>query len=768
MGANMGVIGPAPPVPPAIDPVVTSISTVNWKDGTAGITFTGTDFGDAGASVDASYQGTDQNDTVSGSMTVTDQTDTQLTITVVIPTDGGVDQSGFYDVLVTHSTGAVSNTTQVLIGPNQTVSGGGVEHESGLVDIDFAADIIQDKIDAELAGTFYHCFNLAEEKSFIPQANDQYIGDSTCGMRGSKKFTDGAGGTWAADGSSWKETNQTQNETSGGITATMRTGWDAVNRRTSDLWIGDNVQDIAKLARVRRYPSKAAAEAALVAAATLSGSTPIETHLQASGVNRKFRSDLFWVTQTAHGMEAGDCFKLTGCDAVGGITPNGLYNVVQVEANRFLARFGSDATSATTGGGSSVMLTKFVGEFFDEGTNTRWLNIDPTSNIEIYAATTTRAITHAVGGVIIKGQDNDNKWPFYQFMNDMHDGAAVHFANGASRENWLLKFLDIHHNHGAGVRFEDDGHRVEDCVSTANGALGFTVFGQSSGPVLITSFLMRRCIMDYNGWTGVNRAFVAGIKLQFCGGIDVDQISCGRNNGGGFWPDSQNFIAAAKKIKRVHSYANASHNFYWEANKVDLQGDGDSIIENCLLQESGWEFNAFNAIQPACMQMDRNSGDTTHRSIFRNSVVEVANYADTGPNNGIRIGTTTGSPDSDYNESTGNRIVYQGVTKGIPGSGFMGFGSISQSEIDNMKLNAVINNNTYYHTGSSTDKIFSNIATGNSNPRKTLAEWLDLDLNKWDPDSTVNFDATAPLVDLPWGDIPVWDDILLETTTPTL
>jgi len=214
MGGQMGVIGPAPPVPPAIDPIVTSISTVNWKDGATGITITGTDFGDSGASVDVSFQGKNKDiegtpdDTISGQMSVTAQTDTQITITIVIPTVSSVEQPMYYDALVTHSTGAVSNTTQVLIGPNQTVHADNTEHASGMVLIDNPTDDPQTVIDREAAGTFFHWTGMSVEKQVTPRAADQYIFSAGAGMDGSKSITEGDV-TWAVDGSNWKITSQT-------------------------------------------------------------------------------------------------------------------------------------------------------------------------------------------------------------------------------------------------------------------------------------------------------------------------------------------------------------------------------------------------------------------------------------------------------------------------------------------------------------------------------------------------------------------------------
>ena len=64
------------------------------------------------------------------------------------------------------------------------------------------------------------------------------------------------------------------------------------------------------------------------------------------------------VTHSSHGLSTGDRVTFASSDAVGGITPNSVEMVITVvNANSYTVVFTSNASSSTTGGGSSVTFT---------------------------------------------------------------------------------------------------------------------------------------------------------------------------------------------------------------------------------------------------------------------------------------------------------------------------------------------------------------------------------------------------------------------------
>lgn len=63
------------------------------------------------------------------------------------------------------------------------------------------------------------------------------------------------------------------------------------------------------------------------------------------------------VTAPNHGLTTGNSVSISGAVAVGGITPNGTFNVTVTTPNAFTYTFGSNASSTTSGGGSAVIVT---------------------------------------------------------------------------------------------------------------------------------------------------------------------------------------------------------------------------------------------------------------------------------------------------------------------------------------------------------------------------------------------------------------------------
>lgn len=748
MGGNMGVIGPAPPVPPAVDPVVTSISTVNWKDGATGITLTGTDFGDSGASVDVSFQGKNQNDTISGQMSVTAQTDIQITITVVIPTSGGVDQPMYYDALVTHSTGAVSNTTQVLIGPNQTVAG--TEHASGLALINNPTDTPQTIIDAEAAGTFFLWTGVSVEKTATFKANDQCIYSAGAEMDGSKKITEGAGGTWTADGNSWKETTQTQTDDSS--TSITTEDWDDVNVNSAEFFIALATQSSKRACRMRRYDTKLKAEDA-DSSATL-GSNPIETHV--AGLEKA--ADEVWITQTAHGLLFGEAIQLSGADEVGGITLNGFYTVTEVEDDRFLIQHESNATSAATGGGASVTMVKGIGVFFDSGVpDTVYINIDPTASptIDIYASTTAKAISVDVGGLIIRGQDDDNKYQIYRYANPLQTG-AIQFSFGSGQDNNTFQFGEISRCHGNGLHSKESGHNYWDMKYTYMGQLGFAggTAGDSDGTA--TGGTWRRIRSYYNRTTDVDVEVSGGFKIVRTSQIDMDQVSAGRNSSRGCWFDIHNdFVGDG--VRRLHSFNNAREGIFMELTDLTVLTSGDSKIYNSLSQDNGWGTSSYFALEPPNIEITAVKGDATHQFIVENCVVQSYDHPDSGrmPSNGIRVALDNRGTQTRDIIVRGNLVVARGQNHQ---NGFQRKGPASAAEFTEMMDNTEWSNNTYYtvEVTEAGNKVFHHVV-GTTNTDLTWAQWKDLGFDTVASGSSITFNTLGPVTTWNKFDMPTWD-----------
>lgn len=66
-------------------------------------------------------------------------------------------------------------------------------------------------------------------------------------------------------------------------------------------------------------------------------------------------SNVVEVEDTAHGLNSGDIIYIAGATAVGGITPNGAFEVAtSIDADHYTFLFTSDATSSATGGGNAI------------------------------------------------------------------------------------------------------------------------------------------------------------------------------------------------------------------------------------------------------------------------------------------------------------------------------------------------------------------------------------------------------------------------------
>lgn len=68
-------------------------------------------------------------------------------------------------------------------------------------------------------------------------------------------------------------------------------------------------------------------------------------------------STIVTVTDTGHNLEDGCTVTISGAAAVGGITPNGAFAISVIDANTYSYHFTASASSAATGGGSSVVAT---------------------------------------------------------------------------------------------------------------------------------------------------------------------------------------------------------------------------------------------------------------------------------------------------------------------------------------------------------------------------------------------------------------------------
>lgn len=79
--------------------------------------------------------------------------------------------------------------------------------------------------------------------------------------------------------------------------------------------------------------------------------------LGAGPVSVTLNSQVVKITDTAHNLENGSTVTVSGATAVGGITPNGTFQITVVDANSYTFMFTSAATTTTTGGGSAVVVT---------------------------------------------------------------------------------------------------------------------------------------------------------------------------------------------------------------------------------------------------------------------------------------------------------------------------------------------------------------------------------------------------------------------------
>ena len=97
------------------------------------------------------------------------------------------------------------------------------------------------------------------------------------------------------------------------------------------------------------------------------------------------------VTHSSHGLSTGDRVTFASSDAVGGITPNSVEMVITVvNANSYTVVFTSNASSSTTGGGSSVTFTA------NNGTQTLGSNPFSISN-----TSSTITVAHTSHGLVV-------------------------------------------------------------------------------------------------------------------------------------------------------------------------------------------------------------------------------------------------------------------------------------------------------------------------------------------------------------------------------
>jgi len=98
------------------------------------------------------------------------------------------------------------------------------------------------------------------------------------------------------------------------------------------------------------------------------------------------------VTHSSHGLSVGDRVTYAGSSAVGGITPNSVEMVIAsvVNANSYTVAFTSNASSSTTGGGSSVTFTA------NNGTQTLGSNPFSVSN-----TSATITVAHTAHGLVV-------------------------------------------------------------------------------------------------------------------------------------------------------------------------------------------------------------------------------------------------------------------------------------------------------------------------------------------------------------------------------
>lgn len=748
MGGNMGVIV-AVQDPPG-DPVITSISTVNWKDGTTGIIFTGTNFGIVEGSVNVSVQGAKENDTISIAQTVTAWTDTSITITAVIPVNGSVDWPGYYDASASHILGTKSNTIQVLIGPNQTVVG--VEHASGLAHIDAGVPHVpQTQIDLEAAGTFYLVEGTFIEKSIQPQAADQYIGHvGGCKFDGSKAVTG-----FTVSGSNWVATGQTQSDTN--QSANTRS-WHDDNIGQADFFIALDSQNQDHMVRIRRYNAEAA-NASADSSATL-GANPFTTHFG----ELKFRDNLVSVADT-NPPEHGEAVYFQGADAGGGITIDGFYTVIEDNSDGYLIEHESDATSASAGGGSSVTRVKGIGVFFDNANNQVFLNIDPTGTptINVRASTTDLCFdlrTTAVDDVVVRGASNAAKLQILRYADITHLGGGIclRVSGGGQSDRFTGVNLNIHHLHSTGIQILGDDHKFYDCITSFMGQHGIMAIKEFD--VRTDNLSYYRMVADYNNTADYSGGSSAGIKLLQTTNVVGDQITCGRNRAVGYWHDTKCSIksGAGNGLKRLHSYFNGGSQVFMEgADYAAFGGAGDSVISNSLVQVRSFSSTSFNGVRPAGFLVIRNLGTSTQATVIRTSVVEAyEDHPDLGPMMMIGLGVSGQGPDAKFMRIEDNLCVVVGSARGVGRSGFMSLGAATAARTTTMKDNTTWTGNTYHHPSASTVKVYGNATSPSTNTTQTLAVWQDEDPD-FDNDVIYNFDdSDPPLNTSRWGAIPTW------------
>ncbi len=722
--------------PPAEMPSVSSWSTLLWKEGGTGLTVSGTGFGatQGSGNIKLTTQGRDQTDRITATMAVTDWTPTLITFTVVLPQHSGVDWPGYFNATVIHSSQNESGVTLILVGPDQSTVAS--QTSTGFVELTNSSP--QTVINAESAGVSYWCDTLLTEKTLTMQAGDTFIGSPNGGMRGAKDISS-SNVTWNVDGSSWRLDNQTQDDTGAGDPA-ITDGWHDDNDKVGSIFIG------ARNCQVRRAGSKATIESS-IGSGTL-GSNPFTTISGERWVK---------VSHNAHNQNFGQVVKLSGASAVGGLTIDGFYTVIRHAPNYFIIEHDSAASSGATGGGSSVAYVYDIQTYFNSSSNQMWLNIDPTTDFDIWATTTTEAFNGSADNVKIRGprataftgaNDQTGFFPIYCY-NEQVQNAVIQPTSGA--DGWMVQFLDVHHNN-FNIRLRGDNGEIWDCKQNWACQLG----GGSGGDYL------RRLEFAYNNTCHYSVGFEAGAcKYALNTFLDVDQVTTHHNLGDSFWCDVNNDDIT---IARIHGFENARYGIHFElASTVN----GVSI-SNCLLQTGFHRSHSYFRLLPGAFFISAAGGSAAEPIVIDGNQVEIPGPIDKDPSSGpqndgvnaLSIYTDQRGNASDYVTFSNNVVVYEGTQTGMPQSGMMWNGG-TQANVDLMTSTAIFSANVYYHTGGSGDTIFHYVDNGPTNTNKTKAQWQALG---FDTDSVCNFNQSAGQITAAkssWvrGDMPTWSDV---------
>ena len=718
-------------------PVIFSLSTEVWKEDQVGIEVNGVGFGftQGSGNVRLTSQGRDEDDRITGNMTVTEWTPSKITFTAVLPQNGATDWPGYFDVSVIHDSDSESGTTQILIGPNQSTNAS--QTDAGFVQLTNSSP--QTVIAGESAGTSYWCDTLLTEKTLTMKTGDTFIGGPNGGMRGAKDISH-SNTPWSVDGNSWKLTGQTQSDTGNNPTRISNlSDWHEDNDRVGSIFIGP------RNCQVRRGGSKANIEAAIS-----TGSLATDSFDTVSGER--------WlkVNHNSHGKEFGQVVKLSGASAGGGITVDGFYVVVRFALNYYIIEHDSPATSTGSSGGS-VSYTYDIRTHFDGGANNMWLNIDPTTDFDILATTTTEAFNGTANNVTIRGSrttaftganDVTGFFPIYCY-NQQAQNAVI--QPGSSANGWMVQFLDVHHNK-FNIRLRGNDGEIWDCKQNWAGQLG----GGSGGSYL------RRLEFAYNNVCNYAVGWEAGAcKYALNSFIDIDQVTTHHNLGDSFWLDVNNDDCT---LARIHGFENARYGIHFELTSTV---NGVSI-SNCLLQTGFHRSHSYFRLLPGAFFISAAGGSAAEPIVIDGNQVEIPGTIDKDPTagpendgvNALAIYTDQRGNASDYITFSNNVVVYEGTGPGMPQSGMMWNGG-PQSNVDAMTSTAVFTNNVYYHTGGSGDDIFHYVDNGPTNANKTFAEFKALG---YDTDSTVNFNQTGGQITAAkssWvrGDMPTWSDV---------